>query len=79
MLLLCFWPNKISRLSVNPTFFDYLKKLHLFLELAKQLCEDYGFIGLYPLDNIADFTQEPNMIAKQIFVANNSLLMKLIL
>lgn len=36
----------------------------------KQLCQKYGFIGLYPLDNIADFTQKPHDIAKQIFEAN---------
>uniref|UniRef100_UPI0025E83D62 hypothetical protein n=1 Tax=Sulfurimonas sp. TaxID=2022749 RepID=UPI0025E83D62 len=34
--LLCFWSNKISRLSINPIFQLTFKKLHLILELAKQ-------------------------------------------
>ncbi|WP_294966953.1 hypothetical protein, partial [Sulfurimonas sp.] len=31
---LCFWSNKISRLSINPIFQLTFKKLHLILELA---------------------------------------------
>ena len=34
------------------------------------LCKDYGFKGLYPLDNIVDFNQEKRKIADDIFIAN---------
>ncbi|WP_294961798.1 hypothetical protein, partial [Sulfurimonas sp.] len=34
--LLCFWSNKISRLSINPIFQLTFKKLHLILELARE-------------------------------------------
>lgn len=40
----------------------------------KQQCLDYGFTGLYPLDNEADFSQEPNDIAKEIFEANKQMI-----
>jgi len=32
-----------------------------------KLCEDYGYKGLYPLDNIVDFNQAKNKIAQDIF------------
>ncbi|RLA72302.1 MAG: nucleoside 2-deoxyribosyltransferase [Epsilonproteobacteria bacterium] len=35
-----------------------------------QLCKDYGYEGLYPLDNIVDFNQPKNKIAQDIFKAN---------
>ncbi len=39
-------------------------------ERYSSLCKKYGFEGLYPLDNIVDFTQEKRKIADDIFVAN---------
>lgn len=34
----------------------------------------YNFIGLYPLDNQVDFTQKPQKIAHDIFIANVQLI-----
>lgn len=39
-----------------------------------QLCEKYGFSGLYPLDNVIDFNQEKKKIAEDIFLANKNLI-----
>jgi nucleoside 2-deoxyribosyltransferase len=39
-----------------------------------QLCEKYGFIGMYPLDNVIDFAQEKRKIAMDIFEANVELI-----
>ena len=36
----------------------------------RNLCTKYGFIGLYPMDNIVDFSQEKHKIASDIFKAN---------
>ena len=47
------------------------------IEIGKtyvKLCEEYGFIGLYPLDNVIDFNQEKNKIAQDIFKANVNLI-----
>jgi len=38
-------------------------------ELVK-LCTKYGYEGLYPLDNVVDFSQEKKNIAQEIYVAN---------
>jgi len=43
------------------------------LEIGKKyvaLCENYGFLGLYPLDNVVDFSQEKHKIAQDIYKAN---------
>lgn len=37
---------------------------------AVQLCKDYGFEGLYPLDNVVDFNQPKEDISTDIFDAN---------
>jgi len=34
------------------------------------LCSKYGFIGLYPMDNVVDFSQSKHNIASDIFKAN---------
>ena len=39
-----------------------------------QLCQQNGFIGMYPLDNVIDFTQEKKKIAMDIFLANVELI-----
>jgi len=47
------------------------------IEIGKRytnLCKDYGFDGLYPLDNIVDFNQPKQKIAKDIFIANKKLI-----
>ena len=47
------------------------------IEIGKKfvkLCEEYGFIGLYPLDNVIDFNQEKNKIAQDIYKANLNLI-----
>lgn len=41
-----------------------------------QLCKDYGFEGLYPLDNVINFNQEKEKIAKEIFEKNCELIRK---
>jgi len=43
------------------------------IEIGKKLsslCKKYGFIGLYPMDNIVDFSQTKHKIASDIFQAN---------
>lgn len=47
------------------------------IEIGKKytkLCKDYGFIGLYPLDNVINFKQRKQKIAQDIFIANKKLL-----
>ena len=39
-----------------------------------ELCDKYGFEGLYPLDNIVDFNQSKNKIAQDIYKANVQLI-----
>lgn len=43
-------------------------------EKYKKLCQEYGFIGFYPLDNFVDFSQAPKQIAQDIFKANKMLI-----
>ena len=43
------------------------------IEIGKRLlslCEEYGYKGLYPLDNVVDFSQEKRKIAQDIYFAN---------
>lgn len=40
------------------------------------LCKEYGFKGLYPLDNVVDFNQSKNKIAQDIYKANIELIHK---
>jgi len=35
-----------------------------------ELCGKYGYEGLYPLDNVVDFSQEKRKIAQDIYEAN---------
>jgi nucleoside 2-deoxyribosyltransferase len=47
------------------------------IEIGKQyakICEQYGFFGMYPLDNMIDFNQEKKKIALDIFLANVELI-----
>ena len=39
-------------------------------EMLVSLCEKYGYKGLYPMDNIVDFSQEKHKIAWDIYDAN---------
>lgn len=39
-----------------------------------KLCEKYGYIGCYPLDNVIDFNQQKRKIAQDIFQANEKLI-----
>lgn len=39
-----------------------------------KLCKQYGFEGLYPLDNVINFNQPKQKIAKDIFEANKNLI-----
>ncbi len=39
-----------------------------------QLCQKYGFVGLYPMDNVVDFDQPKQKIAQDIFKANVALI-----
>ena len=39
-----------------------------------KLCEEYGYKGLYPLDNIVDFNQPKQKIALDIYIANKKLI-----
>ena len=39
-----------------------------------KLCSEYGFEGLYPLDNVIDFNQDKKKIALDIFEANKKLI-----
>jgi len=43
------------------------------IEIGKKLvslCAEYGYVGLYPLDNVVDFSQSKHKIAKDIYEAN---------
>lgn len=43
------------------------------IEIGKslvQMCQKYGYEGLYPLDNVVDFSQNKHKIAQDIFDAN---------
>jgi len=40
------------------------------------LCKKYGYEGLYPLDNVVDFSQEKHKIAQDIFDANVAMIQK---
>ena len=47
------------------------------IEIGKryvELCEKYGFEGLYPLDNVIDFNQPKQKIAQDIYKANKNLI-----
>jgi len=47
------------------------------IEIGKKLvtiCSTYGYEGLYPLDNVVDFTQDKHKIAKDIFDANAAMI-----
>lgn len=49
------------------------------IKLGKEyvsLCGKYGFKGLFPLDNIVNFKQEKELIAKEIFEKNCELIDK---
>ncbi len=41
-----------------------------------KLCAEYGFEGLYPLDNKVDFDQSKQKIAQDIFKANVAMIQK---
>jgi len=43
-------------------------------EKLSNLCSAYGYEGLYPLDNVIDFKQEKQKIAKDIYEANIALI-----
>ena len=55
--------------------FDVFKQnsIEIGQEYSK-LCKEYGFEGLYPLDNIVDFNQNKNKIAQDIYKANVELI-----
>jgi len=40
----------------------------------QNLCEQYGYEGLYPLDNVANFDQPKQKIAQDIFTANRNMI-----
>ena len=47
------------------------------IEIGKRLvklCQEYGFEGLYPLDNVVDFSQPKQKIAQDIFIANREMI-----
>ena len=47
------------------------------IEIGKryvELCEECGFEGLYPLDNVIDFNQPKQKIAQDIYKANKNLI-----
>ena len=55
--------------------FDVFKKDSLIIgNTYQKLCEKYGFEGLYPLDNKADFTQKKQTIALEIFRNNKEMI-----
>ena len=40
------------------------------------MCKRYGYEGLYPLDNVVDFSQSKQKIAQDIFEANIAMIQK---
>ena len=67
---------------------NYVKKIYIAgpdvfeansIEIGKELvflCEKYGYEGLYPLDNVVDFSQSKHKIAQDIFDANVAMIQK---
>ncbi|WP_457749563.1 nucleoside 2-deoxyribosyltransferase [Sulfurimonas sp.] len=45
-------------------------------EKLTALCKKYGYEGLYPLDNVVDFSQSKQKIARDIFDANILMIQK---
>jgi len=43
-------------------------------ENLRSLCAKYGYEGLYPLDNVVDFSQPKQKIADDIFLANKKMI-----
>ncbi len=43
-------------------------------EKYAQICKNYGYEGMYPLDNVIDFNQDKKKIALDIFEANVELI-----
>lgn len=58
----------------GPDVFE-LNAIELGNEYSKT-CEKYGFKGLFPLDNVINFSQEKEEIAKEIFTKNCELIDK---
>jgi nucleoside 2-deoxyribosyltransferase len=57
--------------------FDVFKQNSIQIgENYAKLCKQYGFEGLYPLDNVVDFKQSKNKIAQDIYKANIELIHK---
>ncbi|ADN09033.1 nucleoside 2-deoxyribosyltransferase [Sulfurimonas autotrophica] len=49
------------------------------IEIGKKLvkmCKKYGYEGLYPLDNVVDFSQSKHKTAQDIFDANIAMIQK---
>ncbi|WP_152183049.1 nucleoside 2-deoxyribosyltransferase [Sulfurimonas indica] len=47
------------------------------IEIGKRLialCKEYGYEGLYPLDNVVNFSQPKQKIAQDIFQANQAMI-----
>ena len=65
----------MKRQKVYIAGFDVFKKDSILIGKEYQsLCVKYGFEGLYPLDNVANFDQEKQKIAQDIFIANRNMI-----
>lgn len=62
--------KKIYLAGFDVFYTDALERL----QQKKELCEEYGFIGLTPLDNRVDFTQDRAKIRSDIYAGNVALM-----
>ncbi len=66
--------NKLSIYIAGPDVFE-LNAIEIGTRYTN-LCKQYGFKGLYPLDNKVNFNQDKKMIAQEIFIENKKLIEK---
>ena len=65
--------NKIKKIYIaGPDVFEK-DSIEIGQKYVK-LCKDYGFEGLYPLDNVINFEQNKQKIAQDIYKANKNLI-----
>jgi len=64
-----------KRLKIYIAGFDVFKSDSLEIgKKYKELCESYGYIGLYPMDNEVNFSKPKKEVAKEIFLANKKMI-----
>jgi nucleoside 2-deoxyribosyltransferase len=69
------WRSKMKKIYIaGPDVFE--KDSIAIGKKLIQLCREYGYEGLYPLDNVVDFSQAKHKIAEDIYEANVAMIEK---